>query len=266
MAKYSLGFHIDGESCRGIVVDVRDGRIVGHLNHASQSLRQCGIDPGDVIGAGVAIDDPTKPAQMPSLPEGIPLATSVGARAAVAGAGIASPSTMLLLMDSRPRFLMNSRIEASPPGVAALGKDAILPGYFGYEARGSRIETAKLAREQIEAAAFELRHIVESIRNTGVFVRRFVAAGPLASDAQFMQILADVLGEKITLAASDHPIALGAAVLGALAAGPKATGHAHMSQTIHAMAHQREDVVYRPDLQSKRAYAKRFAERRAKTD
>ena len=221
-----------------------------------------------MIGVGIAAKtsaDATN-VQMPNLRPEIRIATSIGARAAVAGAGIASPSTMLLLLEQNPRYLMNSRIEASPPGVTLLSKDAILPGYYGYEAPGSVIETDRLTREQIETAAFELRRIVEWIRDAGVFVRRFVAAGLFTADARFMQIHADVLGEKITLAASEHPIALGAAVLGALAAGPEVTGHAHMSQTIHAMAHQREDVIYRPDLQSKRAYAKMYAGRRTKSD
>jgi len=63
-----------------------------------------------------------------------------------------------------------------------------------------------------------------------------------------------VLNERIKLAESEQSVALGAAILGALAAGETATGHASMSQAIHAMARQREDVMYRPDLRARREY------------
>jgi L-ribulokinase len=71
-----------------------------------------------------------------------------------------------------------------------------------------------------------------------------------------MQIYADVLGEKITLAQSDQSVALGAAILGCLAAGSEVTGYAQISQAIHAMARQREDLAYRPDLHARKAYEK----------
>jgi L-ribulokinase len=69
-----------------------------------------------------------------------------------------------------------------------------------------------------------------------------------------MQIYADVLYERIKLAESGQSVALGAAILGTLAAGAEASGHASVSQAIHAMARQREDLVYRPDLRARRAY------------
>ena len=51
-------------------------------------------------------------------------------------------------------------------------------------------------------------------------------------------------------------VALGAAILGCLAAGTEVTGYAQMSQAIHAMAHQREDLIYRPDLVARKKYDK----------
>jgi L-ribulokinase len=81
-----------------------------------------------------------------------------------------------------------------------------------------------------------------------------------------MQIYADVLGEKITLAESDQSVALGAAILGALAAGQEVTGYAEVSQAIHAMARQREDLAYRPDLDAKRAYERLYPLYRALAD
>jgi L-ribulokinase len=114
-----------------------------------------------------------------------------------------------------------------------------------------------LYRALMEATAFGLRWIVDTLRDAGVPVRRFVASGGLpARSPLLMQIYADVLNERINLAESDQSVALGAAILGCLAAGEQATGHASISQAIHAMARQREDVMYRPDLTARRAYDK----------
>src|SRR5206468_579580 len=105
--------------------------------------------------------------------------------------------------------------------------------------------------------AFGVRWIVDTLRDAGVPVRRFVASGGLPTKSPLlMQIYADVLGEKIQIAASDQAVALGAAILGCLAAGTVATGYAGMSQAVHAMAHQREDLVYRPDLGNKKKYTR----------
>jgi L-ribulokinase len=113
----------------------------------------------------------------------------------------------------------------------------------------------QLYRALIESTAFGVRWIVETLQDSGVPVRRFVASGGLPSkNPLLMQIYADVLGEKINIAASDQSVALGAAILGCLAAGEAVTGYAHASQAIHAMARQREDLVYRPDLPAKREY------------
>jgi L-ribulokinase len=135
--------------------------------------------------------------------------------------------------------------------------DADLSGAFVGLTLSTRPE--QLYRALIEATAFGVRWIVETLREAGVPVRRFVASGGLPGKSPLlMQIYADVLGDKITLAESDQSVALGAAILGCLAAGPDVTGYAQVSQAIHAMARQREDLVYRPDLDAKRAYEKLY--------
>jgi len=114
---------------------------------------------------------------------------------------------------------------------------------------------AQMYRALIEATAFGLRWIVETLQQAGVPVRRFVASGGLPGKSPLlMQIYADVLNERIALAESEQSVSLGAAILGCLAAGEQVTGYAQASQAIHAMARQREDVLYRPDLQSRKAY------------
>lgn len=113
----------------------------------------------------------------------------------------------------------------------------------------------QMYRALMEATAFGVRWIVETLRDAGVPVKRFVASGGLpAKSPLLMQIYADVLGEPIRLAESDQSVALGAAILGCLAAG-RASGYSNVKQAIKAMARQREDLVYKPQPQAKKQYA-----------
>ncbi|MBM4050723.1 MAG: ribulokinase, partial [Planctomycetes bacterium] len=91
---------------------------------------------------------------------------------------------------------------------------------------GLKLDTtpAQMYRALIEATGFGLRRIVDDLEANGVAARDFVACGGLASKAPLlMQVYADVLGREIRLAASDQSVALGAAILGALAAEPALT-------------------------------------------
>jgi L-ribulokinase len=254
-----------------------------------------------------------------NLRAGIPVSTAIiDAHSGVPGAGVASPSTMVMVLGTSSCHMLNSRIEKLAPGIAGVVEDGILPGYFGYETGQASVgdafawvvdtfglthdalsreaatlepgsggvlavdwfngcrtplmdgnvsgafvgltlstQPAQLYRALIEATAFGVRWIVETLQESGVPVRRFVASGGLPGKSPLlMQIYADVLGEKITLAESDQSVALGAAILGCLAAGSEVTGYAHISQAIHAMARQREDLVYRPDLHRRKLYNK----------
>ncbi len=79
---------------------------------------------------------------------------------------------------------------------------------------------AHLYRALLEASACGLRWIVERLREGGVPVERFVATGGLPHyNPLVVQVYADVLGEKISVHPSKQGSALGAAILGALAAG-----------------------------------------------
>ncbi len=94
-----------------------------------------------------------------------------------------------------------------------------------------------LYRAVLEATAFGLRWIVEVLRESGVPVERFVATGGLPHhNPLVVEVYADVLGAPITIAAARQGPALGAAILGALAAGPAATGLSTAAEAIHAMA------------------------------
>lgn len=164
---------------------------------------------------------------------------------------------------------MSTRAALLPPGsggVLALDwlngcrtplMDGRLSGAFVGLTLGTRPE--QLYRALLEATAFGVRWIVETLRAGGVPVTRFVASGGLpAKNPLMMQIYADVLNEPIRLAASDQSVALGAAILGCLAAGPEESGHADAGAAIRAMARQREDLVYRPETRAAAQYEKLY--------
>ncbi len=165
---------------------------------------------------------------------------------------------------------LNERAARLPPGsggVLAIDwlngcRTPLMDGHLSGAFLGIRLNTRpeQLYRAMLEATAFGLKTIVEILRNAGVPVRRFVASGGLpAKSSLLMQIYADVLDERIKLAESDQSVALGAAILGCLAAGEAVTGYAGISQAIHAMARVRKDLIYRPDLRARREYEKVFS-------
>lgn len=118
----------------------------------------------------------------------------------------------------------------------------------------------QLYRALMEATGFGLKWIVQTLREAGVPVHRFVAGGGLPpKNPLLMQIYSDVLGEEIRLAESENAVALGAAILGCLAAGTETTGHATVADAIHAMARQRQDIVYRPRSDARATYEKLYA-------
>jgi L-ribulokinase len=87
---------------------------------------------------------------------------------------------------------------------------------------GLTLETRaeQVYRATLEASAMGLRWIVDTLREGGVPVDRFVATGGLASkNPLFAKIAASVLGATIEIHPAEQGPALGAAILGALAAG-----------------------------------------------
>ena len=92
-------------------------------------------------------------------------------------------------------------------------------------------------RAALEASAFGLRWIVDTLRDGGAGVERFVATGGLPMhNPLFAKIAASVLGEPIAIHAAEHGPALGAAILGALAAGSMRGGFDDPGEAVHAMA------------------------------
>jgi L-ribulokinase len=159
---------------------------------------------------------------------------------------------------------LNERAVKLPPGangVLALDwlngcrtplMDGNLSGLFVGITLGTTPE--QLYRALLEATAFGVRWIVETLERGGVPVNKFVASGGLPTKSPLlMQIYADVLGKPIHLAESRQPVALGAAILGAAAAGV-----AEIGTLVHRMAHLRTDLRYTPDIAWHEQYGKLY--------
>jgi L-ribulokinase len=118
-----------------------------------------------------------------------------------------------------------------------------------------------LYRALLEASAFGVRWIVGMLREGGVPVRHFVATGGLPHhNPLLVQLTADILGESILVHPSKQGPALGAAILGVLAAG----AFQSPGEAIRAMSVPKEGTarVYRPDPSNVSKYDALYAEYR----
>ncbi|MEM6472460.1 MAG: ribulokinase [Planctomycetota bacterium] len=114
-----------------------------------------------------------------------------------------------------------------------------------------------LYRSLLEASAFGIRWIVDVLRDGGVPVHSFVATGGLPHhNPDVVQIYADVLGQSIEVHPSHQGPAVGAAVLGMVAAGRSKSGFEDVSQAATAMASvpDAEKHVVRPNQEHNAAY------------
>ena len=124
-----------------------------------------------------------------------------------------------------------------------------------------RHEPHHLYRALLEATAYGLRWIVEMLREHGVPVKKFIATGGLPHrNSLFTQVAADVLGENILVHPSKQGPALGAAILGAVAAGKRAGGFSSVRSAVRTIGGVRKDVAGREGLlvSPDRANTKRY--------
>jgi L-ribulokinase len=92
-------------------------------------------------------------------------------------------------------------------------------------------------RSLVEATAFGARRILDAFAVRDVPVTELIAVGGLAERSPLLlQVYADVTGRPLGLAASPNASATGAAMLGAVAAGESAGGHASFVAAASHMA------------------------------
>ncbi len=103
-----------------------------------------------------------------------------------------------------------------------------------------------LYRAILEASAFGLRWIVDMMRERGMPVKKFIATGGLPHrNPFFVQVVADVLGETVLIHPSQQGPALGAAILGAVAAGKRAGGFSSVRSAVRTIGGIRKGVAGR---------------------
>ena len=118
----------------------------------------------------------------------------------------------------------------------------------------------EIYRALIEATAYGTRLILENFESHGVAAGSLVACGGIARKNPFlMGLYADVLGREIRVARSAQTSALGAAMLGAVAAGRAAGGWDTIAEAAAHMGGLREEV-YRPHPAAHAVYDRLYAE------
>ncbi len=121
-------------------------------------------------------------------------------------------------------------------------------------------------RALIEATAFGTREIVETLNESGVTVRRMVAAGGLPErNRLLMQIYADVTQREFSIVRSPQAPAVGSAMHGAVAAGVEAGGYPDIATAAQRMGSLR-DETYRPIPEHVAVYDRLYAEYRTLYD
>jgi len=108
-------------------------------------------------------------------------------------------------------------------------------------------------RAMIEATAFGTRLIIEAYEGSGIKINELYACGGLTSNELLLQIYSDISGLCIKVAASSQTTALGAAILGAIAAGSKEGGYDSYEEAIARMTEPFQKL-YKPNQKNQKIY------------
>lgn len=113
---------------------------------------------------------------------------------------------------------------------------------------------AEVYRALVEATAFGARVIMERLEEHGVHVREVINCGGIADkNPLLMQIYADVTGRPMKVSRSAQTCALGAAICGAVAAGPQRGGYRTVEEAQAAMCGVKRRA-YEPVPAARRVY------------
>ena len=145
-------------------------------------------------------------------------------------------------------------------GNRSILSDSDLSGLILGLTPASRVED--IYRAMLEATAFGTRVIIENYREHGVRVERFAATGGISrKNPLLMQILADVCGMPVEIAAATQSGALGSAIFAAAAAGSMHGGWDSAEEAASHMAPGCE-MVYHPISEHSAVYDRLYSEYR----
>lgn len=124
----------------------------------------------------------------------------------------------------------------------------------------------EIYRALIEATAFGTKVIIDQFEKNGILINELYASGGIAGkNALMMQIYADVTGKEIRICDSDQPVALGAGIFGAVAAGKEKGGYESLEEAVNKMA-RLKDTVYHPIPENQEIYGDLYVEYRVLHD
>lgn len=166
--------------------------------------------------------------------------------------------------------VMNGKVEKIPPGKSGLlaldwlnGNRCILQNTdLSGLIVGITLSTTTehIYRALIESTAYGLKMIVKAITDAGMTINEIYACGGLARKSPtIMQIFADILGIRIRIAESTQTVALGSAIMGALAAGKENGGYDCLEDAVSHMSHL-SNKYYEPDSNKREIYDSCFKE------
>lgn len=114
--------------------------------------------------------------------------------------------------------------------------------------------TEQIYRALVEATAFGLKKIMNTVAEAEIPVDKIYACGGLARKSPvIMQIYADILGLCIYTVDSSQTVASGAAILGALAAGKEVGGYDTIEEAVQHMS-RKFCCCYEPDTYNHEIY------------
>ena len=114
-------------------------------------------------------------------------------------------------------------------------------------------------RALVEATAFGTRIIIEAYEENGLNIDELYTCGSLVNNPLIMQIYSDVTGRPIKVASSSQATALGAAILGSVAAGPEYGGYGSYAEAIKKMTVPPKKT-YKPNRENLEIYNKIFVD------
>ncbi len=155
-------------------------------------------------------------------------------------AGLPEAPTSLLVL---PHFTTTGTPWLDPRALGAV---------FGLRLTTTRKEIVKAI---LEGILYEIRLNAELLKSAGVKIERYKAVGGAAKSAVWMQIAADILDGDVAVTTVTEGAALGAALMGA-----KAAGLAPTAESVHEIAARaaRVERTLSPRPEHARGYGERF--------
>lgn len=118
----------------------------------------------------------------------------------------------------------------------------------------------EIYRALLEATAFAVKKIFDTLADSGVYVDTFHAGGGIAKKDPFaMQMLSDVLNIRIRVSGASQIPALASAIYASVAAGEEAGGHNSLEEASRCMAAP-FIAEYEPNEENTKAYAELYEE------